>query len=575
MPDQFSEFVLLLFLSLFMTTTLASHPHGVHSRSFPRLGAITPVASSSSVTNIDALGCRGGALGKENKKNSSSSKHQDEKDTGADVDDGTTENDMETYDAVPLSIGSLFRLSNEIKAQAAAPPEGPISPHNKGRGGALAVMKAPVESRTAGLFGAFDTSSVKPLSSRLIQDDETKAPVVTLDETQPGALVTAEKLSDTPTTTTTKSAQPQNLWWNNAWQQQFPDGAIIEEIEVMAQDAPSEASATYTEMKKDEKIEDEEEGFDELEGIVQAEKEERKKKKVEYPPPPLPIEEVPVEAIEALPQSDDGDSPILPIPEEAASQESIMLPDATPESSAATKRRYRPASAYESSGYWGAIDNVFSIGLAGSHPSLRLSRRLRVVRKQVASVTGLHGAISGKSRKVARPTSVPIAQEDDEHMGMLRRRLAAIDRARGNLGLSANGNDREGRKRGIFGRLLSSDEESLRDEESQYSFILQQERNRAEAKARQKRVQEIDEQIAQGQKRLLQLATEKDILQRRPNPLWNYTTTLEELDRARRPPTENSTAEATKSVNPSRQFNFPPPDLVDEYLTILFASGRL
>lgn len=50
---------------------------------------------------------------------------------------------------------------------------------------------------------------------------------------------------------------------------------------------------------------------------------------------------------------------------------------------------------------WSSIDNTVTFGYAQSHPEWRLSRRLRTVRKATASVTGLHGVLSGKSLPAA------------------------------------------------------------------------------------------------------------------------------------------------------------------------------
>jgi len=100
-------------------------------------------------------------------------------------------------------------------------------------------------------------------------------------------------------------------------------------------------------------------------------------------------------------------------------------------------------------------------------------------------------------------------------------------------------------------------------------------------------VKEIDRLIAESQARLQDLACEKDVLQRRPNPLWNYTTDeiSQQQHRQRQESEEqsegnsptNRTADASMEglVTATRKFCFPPQDLVDEYLDMLFSSSRL
>jgi len=53
-------------------------------------------------------------------------------------------------------------------------------------------------------------------------------------------------------------------------------------------------------------------------------------------------------------------------------------------------------SAYISSGLWITIDKLSSFGLSASHEELRLSKKLRHIRKTAAHITGLHGVLSGK-----------------------------------------------------------------------------------------------------------------------------------------------------------------------------------
>lgn len=106
-----------------------------------------------------------------------------------------------------------------------------------------------------------------------------------------------------------------------------------------------------------------------------------------------------------------------------------------------------------------------------------------------------------------------------------------------------------------------------RGNDSQVLSEISEERRRLE------RVKAIDRLIVQGQERLQQLICEKDILQRRPNPLFDYTTESAKASQSggdRFDAADSSIDQAT-----SRQFKFPPDDLVDEYLEMIFWSRRL
>jgi hypothetical protein len=184
----------------------------------------------------------------------------------------------------------------------------------------------------------------------------------------------------------------------------------------------------------------------------------------------------------------------------------------------------------------------------------------------------MHGFLSGKQ---CTPEEEKIlVGEDEQHMGMIGRRLVAIERARSQLKESQQGNTKTRKRWVLFGGRSVSKAESRSTLDMEKVLLMEQLRiEEAEAKLRHQRVQEIDTLIAEGQERLVQLVTEKDILQKRPNPLWHYKTSLEDLDLAHRSVGQNKTAELLDV--PSREFRFPPPDLVDEYLTMLITSGRL
>ena len=217
------------------------------------------------------------------------------------------------------------------------------------------------------------------------------------------------------------------------------------------------------------------------------------------------------------------------------------------------------------------------MGLSDVNPSWKLSRRLRRVRKVTAHITGLHGLVSKKKRRTSFPENAirPTTSEDstlnDEDLGMIQRRIAAIEIAKQNVAKRAAEKAQIlNKRRGLFRRRRRNDQIDDLDaaalagsaglDESKISTMyleLEQKslEEQLEDKRRKERVQEIDRLIIKGQKALLDLQCEKDDLQRRPNPLYKY-----------------STASDGKTT---RRFNFPPQDLVDEYLDELFANGRL
>ena len=203
------------------------------------------------------------------------------------------------------------------------------------------------------------------------------------------------------------------------------------------------------------------------------------------------------------------------------------------------------------------IDRTASLGFSELLPSLKLSRHLRRVRKAAARTTGLHGLLSGKVR-------IEAEIEEAERRGAIRRRVAAISRAKDNVErLAALERASLKQRRGLFGFFMS-------EEDDEYRLVLDKDEEMAlREKKRQQRVNEIDRQMLESQKLLQELACEKDVLQRRPNPLWNYTIIEEEAESL------GSKNWTRNDISSSRRFNFPPQDLVDEYLEVLFSSGRL
>ncbi|GKZ00130.1 hypothetical protein MPSEU_000966400 [Mayamaea pseudoterrestris] len=217
---------------------------------------------------------------------------------------------------------------------------------------------------------------------------------------------------------------------------------------------------------------------------------------------------------------------------------------------------------FVSSGYWDGIDRAFTFGFAETHPALRISRKLRRIRKMSAQITGMHGFLSGKPTAYKNSS---VIGDDDPHMGAIRRRIAAISRARENLARFAGVEVHED----IKGKRAAK--------EKSFEFVIQQSAEEESLeRLRRKRVREIDDLIAKSQRLLQDLACEKDVLQRRPNPLWNYTAEEHDIKHSL---TMNETEESVDAVEftlaTSRDFSFPPPDLVDEYLDMLFASGRI
>ena len=192
--------------------------------------------------------------------------------------------------------------------------------------------------------------------------------------------------------------------------------------------------------------------------------------------------------------------------------------------------------------------------------------------------------------------------EDEGDMKDVQNRIAAIDRARKGVERARKADQRVKRRRRFFGgrrldegvneggeatvelsvipkvskeeelerKRIQEEEERIQEEEERQ----RQERIRIaqqEEKRRTERVQQIDRLMSEGQVQLLQLATEKDVLQRRPNPLWNYTTETVE-------PTikEGEEEEGVDvGIKASRKFNFPPEELVDEYLDMIFSTRRI
>ena len=229
-----------------------------------------------------------------------------------------------------------------------------------------------------------------------------------------------------------------------------------------------------------------------------------------------------------------------------------------------------------------------SFGLSSSNEELKLSRKLHTLRKKAAHLTGLHGIISGKGREgytgLYTPKSAELKEED---LGEIRQRLAAIESARKRVAatdqqLSQVGTSIPKWKR-PFARWRKSEDTSLdmnsnvaaRDGDNPQSNAMPRstptmEEIKAGELKRAKRVKEIDSLIKDGQQRILELQCQKDELQRRPNPLYNYTNSNinQSLDKGKASPEDGSYAS-------DRIFNFPSDALVGEYIEDLQSNGRL
>ena len=271
---------------------------------------------------------------------------------------------------------------------------------------------------------------------------------------------------------------------------------------------------------------------------------------------------------------------------------------------------------------WPTIDKITSFGFSTSHTQLRLSRKLRPVRKKLAAATGCHGLFSGKGRTVTRHVEEQEKKKRNEEMlGNIRRRLAAIEAARERLRektrrgkgdekivsrnyfskdvrkrrgvlrlfrqrrsgsasdqyadellkLEKSGNHTDTSQESIIGRTFSPDESSAPNVEVIDEILRQrtlENRKTAEEDQRRERVTKIDHLIHQGQKTIEELQCEKDYLQRRPNPLYNYTSSATDSSG------ENSKTMDTTNTS-QREFNFPSSELVQEYIDELVTNRRL
>jgi hypothetical protein len=170
----------------------------------------------------------------------------------------------------------------------------------------------------------------------------------------------------------------------------------------------------------------------------------------------------------------------------------------------------------------------------------------------------------------------------------VQKRIAAIDRAREGVKRARDQELADRRKRNFWG--FPQDDVDLYLEVNETDAAIAEEpripqRTPDEIEEefqRMERVREIDRLIVEGQNRLADLVCEKDVLQRRPNPLFNYTTTetkKKNVSANANNKTESSSTEANSTsaieIQATRKMNFPSDDLVEEYLDMMISTRRI
>lgn len=232
---------------------------------------------------------------------------------------------------------------------------------------------------------------------------------------------------------------------------------------------------------------------------------------------------------------------------------------------------------------------------------------LRAFRKRAARITGIHGFFSGKKRGLSSHSEPNIMLRDqdlDENdLNIIRRRISAIQIARErvadkvavdekrfekklkgsepiqtSLGVSLPkfrqffGSHRQSQiyQKGTPGSYESKSENShgFTNQSEQTDDTLGRDVERStqsiEELQRGERLKEIDRLILEGQRRVLLLQCQKDLLLQQLNPLFNYTST------------ESTFGDLGNISAPiPRIFNFPSPQLVREYIGELIETRRL
>ncbi|KAG7341874.1 hypothetical protein IV203_006966 [Nitzschia inconspicua] len=352
-----------------------------------------------------------------------------------------------------------------------------------------------------------------------------------------------------------------SLWWGNVWTQQFEQDDERVSVELEQGDiSSSDVSDNIDEPLTEEEL-----------SIV--------------------LEDVaPSETVETLPAQEElqGDN----------NSNASIFPELPIEQNM-TLSAQDSQSPYVSSGIWGSIDNLMTLGLASKYSSLRVSKQLRGVRKWTAHVTGLHGALSGKPSpsKFFQEPIISVETPDEKDIQGIQRRIAAIDRAKKGIERARAVDDEQATKRrGFFGlfrgtrtetdaKIETGNTTTGESEEEQEPQVPQKTPEEIEEeRQRMERVKEIDRLISEGQARLQDLICEKDVLQRRPNPLFDYkkvktkkkkVATVEVVDPLTNKDTKEAFVEETIQIKATRKMNFPPDDLVAEYLDMMISTRRL
>ena len=210
---------------------------------------------------------------------------------------------------------------------------------------------------------------------------------------------------------------------------------------------------------------------------------------------------------------------------------------------------------------WVGIDLVTSLGLSSLNDDLKISKALRGIRKSAAAYTGLHGFISGKEyiihtqEVIESDNTTSTVISIDEELGIhdtnaiqaeiLARRVASRNRQR-------RGRNNKGRRWG-FRRGQQATTPNIVNSDYVVVSALDTSPDALESR-RRKRAEEIDLLLQRGSERLQELQCERDDLLCAPNPLFNYTKKY-----------DPSTNHTFGDVRTTREFNFPSPELVNEY----------
>jgi len=222
---------------------------------------------------------------------------------------------------------------------------------------------------------------------------------------------------------------------------------------------------------------------------------------------------------------------------------------------------------------------------------------LRALRKKAARVTGVHGFFSGKKGETSGYEPKRLTQELDENdLSIIRRRIAAIKVARERVAEKVAVDEKRlewkvnttgpvpfrrffglrRRSRAFQNRtyanvVLKSDNVEGNDQRSIATTKLERSETSRESLLvdnleRDKRLKEIERLILEGQRRIVQLQVQKELLQQQLNPLFNYSST-EFLSKIQ---DFNNT-----STDIPRIFNFPSQQIVTEYIRELIDTKRL